>query len=132
MKEDFTFMSYSSVNATRSSKKTTDRSGVKNCNSTKETELSLSQPIERKHICFHVKFQGRLFVRFTRKVTSKKSGTFPKRMVCPFSKWRCLKNESLLHPQSMGGSIGILAHCPEPGRSVEASSLDKIYSKPSS
>jgi hypothetical protein len=84
-------MSYTAVKAKKSPPKATDWSGFKKGNLLKKTQLSWYQSIAKKHLWIHVKFDGGLSIPFTRKIESKKNGTFSKGVVCPFSKWRGLK-----------------------------------------
>jgi hypothetical protein len=79
------------MNATRSPQKATD-CGIKKDNLLKEARLSWYQSIYTKHLWVYVKFGCELFIPFARKVRSKKSRTFAKGIVCPFSKKRDLKS----------------------------------------
>jgi hypothetical protein len=81
-------MSIETVNTIRSLKKATDRSGIKNDNSSTTDRLSWYQSIDRKLFRLYVKFEGRMSIPFTRKMMFKNSGNFFKRTTCPFSKVR--------------------------------------------
>jgi hypothetical protein len=65
-------MLYASANATGSPKEVTDRRNTKNGSQSKES----SHSIGRKNSCFHSKFECELSIPFTRKIISRKSGTF--------------------------------------------------------
>jgi hypothetical protein len=66
------------VNATRSTPKAINWCGIKNGKPSNEIRLPWYQSIDKTHFWVYVKFERRLSIPFTRKMSSKKGYFFPR------------------------------------------------------